>query len=232
MSETCARGCKVARRHAADCDGHDARGRDCRGCEPRRAEYGLLCYGCHKRLADMLKTAPGQVALLQTETVKVGSLAHPLKDDADSVPGPGDGPDAPYNLAAHDTIVLIGDILLAWVEMLCEDYRLRGPQVFDVQTGSTWLLAQLERLEYCDGIGDLWTELAEAMSQAHALAPWREEMQRIRGIPCPSCHRCNLALFGGDEDVTCLACGVMVPPARYAIWTRMLADDPDIVRSA
>lgn len=213
MSE-CARGCVVARRHATDCEDTET----CRGCLPRDAEFGLLCYGCHMRLMDMLTTAPGQVALL--ETVKAATLAHPFKEDHERGGGEDDGAPTPFDLAVHDTIVAIGDVLSAWVEMLCEDYAMAGPERFTVYSGSTWLRAQHARLEACPGIGDLWQELADVMAQAHALAPWREEQTRIKGVPCPECHRTRLVLFGGDEDLTCLTCNARVSPGRYAIWSR------------
>ena len=212
----CARGCTTARRHASDCDD-----RDCPGCRPRTAEYGQLCYPCHKRLLDMLATAPGQASLLATN--KGDTLAHPLRDDHDRRGDSDDGAPTPYNLAVHDALGALRDVLNAWVDMLCQDYRLSGPEGHSVAETATWLTAQHQRLEACDGIGDLWTELAEIMAHAHNLAPWREQVSRLHGIPCPACHRCSLAIFGGDEDVTCLSCREMIPPGRYAIWTKMLA---------
>lgn len=207
---SCARGCTIARRHARDCS--DAG--DCLGCQPRDAEHGLLCHGCHKWLLDMLATAPGQVALL--ETAKAASLAHPFEDAGER--RADDGAPTPYSLAVHDTIMALTDILNAWVDMLCEDYCMAGPADHDVASVAAWLTAQHRRLEACDGIADLWEELSEVMSQAHALAPWREEMTRVKGVPCPCCHRCSLVIFGGDEDVTCLRCHEVIPPGRYARW--------------
>jgi hypothetical protein len=214
----CARGCKQARQHRPDCP--DTNG--CKGCLPRTAEHGWLCYGCHVRLLDMLKTAPGQVSLLIT--AKANTLAHPLKDDHEQrTSGADDGAPTPLNLAVVDSINAIGWVLCSWVEMICEDYQMAGPETFTVEMGATWLLAQIERLEACDGIGDLWVELADTMSQAHALAPWREQVKRIRGVACPECHRSALALYSGDENLTCQSCQAVVTPGRYAIWVRMLA---------
>jgi len=97
------------------------------------------------------------------------------------------------------------------------------PVRFEIHAACLWLRAQIERLEACPGIGDLWGELGEVMSQAHCLAPWREEAARLKGIECPECHTVALVRYSGDEHVTCQRCNAHVEPARYAIWTRELA---------
>lgn len=110
-------------------------------------------------------------------------------------------------------------------ETECGQYVLTDPpEVFAVDTASNFLLAWLDRMEYLETVGDDIEELHEVMSQAHALAPWREQVARLKGIPCPECHRCTLVRYGGDEDVTCLRCRATMTPARYSIWTRMLAE--------
>jgi hypothetical protein len=100
------------------------------------------------------------------------------------------------------------------------------PKQFAVDTAADFLLAWLDRVEALETVADDLDVLAEVMSRAHALAPWREQVARLRGIPCPECHRPTLVRFGGDEDVTCLRgdCRATIGPARYAIWTRMLAE--------
>lgn len=96
------------------------------------------------------------------------------------------------------------------------------PDTFAVNTAADWLLAWLDRFEEMESVGDDIEVFNDLMSQAHSIAPWREQVARLRGIPCPECHRKALVRFGGDEDVTCLHCRTMIPPARYLIWTRML----------
>jgi len=96
------------------------------------------------------------------------------------------------------------------------------PVRFEIHAACLWLRAQIERLEACPGIGDLWDELGEVMSQAHCLAPWREEAARLKGIECPECHAIALVRYGGDEHVTCQRCNAHVSPGRYAIWVRLL----------
>lgn len=99
------------------------------------------------------------------------------------------------------------------------------PDTFAVDTAANWLLAWLDRFEEMPTIGDDLETLNDLMAQAHALAPWREQVARLRGIPCPYCHHKALVRFGGDEDVTCLHCRTMIPPGRYLIWVRQLVAD-------
>jgi hypothetical protein len=247
----CIRGCTIARKHETECPDRDA----CKGCEPREAKHGLLCEGCQTRLLDWLTNAPGQYALLAIAAMP--SMAQSLKGDADAVRSVQDGAPSPLNIAAASTMTDLTDVLSCWVEMLADQYGMRGPIAlmtrnaienpqgrqlnprwsfyagesvwcdppahFEIHAACLWLRAQIERLEDCPGIGDLWGELGEVMSQAHCLAPWREESARLKGIECPECHTVALVRYGGDEHVTCQRCNAHVSPGRYAIWTRLLA---------
>lgn len=267
MSDTstpCARGCIRARRHLSDCDD-----RECRGCQPREAEFGRLCFGCHQRLLNMLHTAPAQHALLlavvepsSSQALTAETRVHYPQPRTDSS-GPlymqpahrgmsAEGSE-PVRVAALDTAQALDDVLSQWVEMVAADHALSGPVQlvtgaqaehgkhgrwrrmddgepvwtepparYEIGTASRWLVAQVGNLEASEGIEYLWTELAEIMSQAHALAPWRQQATRLPAIECPCCHRPALTLFGGDEDVTCTACHEIVAWARYAVWVRML----------
>lgn len=238
MSEhrTCARGCVVARRHAG-CPDPD----ECRGCLPRVAEFGYLCYGCHRRLLNLLENAGYQVDLLRLMSGLKGE--HELTAVTQARLGTGwrlDN-DAPWHtlyaksgtLAAHqaepvrlaciDSERQIEDRLMLWAVHLVNDYAMAGPEP-GVAEHAAWLVRQVERLEWREAIGDELEEWCEVMSQAHTLAPWREQVARLRGIPCPECHATTLAMFGGDSDVTCLRCEATMSHARYDIWTRILAD--------
>lgn len=254
MSDTtekpCARGCIRARQHRSDCD--DA---TCKGCAPRPAEFGKLCYGCHQRLLNMLHNAHGQHMLLRAVVEPSSSQAltaetkvhYPQPRVDSSAPlymqpasrGMSADESEPVRIAALDTAQQLDDILSSWVELVADLAALNGPERrltaaesaqaeppsrYEISTATRWLVAQIAHLEACDGIDVLWTELAEVMSQAHALAPWRQQATRLPAIECPCCHRPALTLFGGDEDVTCTACHEIVPWARYAIWAKMITD--------
>lgn len=250
MPDACIRGCIIRSRHLPDCEDREA----CRGCLPREAEHGQLCYPCHKRLDEMLKHAPEQCHLLRVMSGM--AKAAPARGDADMIHGTGELR-TPLQLACVDTEQEICDMLAELVEQLVTDYRMRGPERlqtqaerdkpgqlrqswhamtgtfewvepparFHVDSAAPWLRAQIQRLEHVEGIGDTWEVMAEAMSQAHALAPWRAEQARVKGIPCPECHRYALTLFGGDENITCTCCNASITPGRYAVWTRMLEEE-------
>lgn len=246
----CIRGCVQARQHETECPDQDA----CKGCQPREADHGQLCYGCHVRLLDWLKNAPWQHYLL-------GYAAEPNLSQAlnDAIRATIFGTPTPLNVAAASCMTDLTDILSSWVEMLADQFAMSGPvsvstqnqrenprgrqlnprwshyagesvwcdppPLFEIRGACTWLSAQIERLESHPAIGDLWDELGSVMSQAHCLAPWREQAARLKKIACPECHAYTLARFGGDEHVTCTRCNVHLPPKRYAIWVRILISD-------
>lgn len=235
----CARGCTVWNRHLAACEDRD----ECRGCQPRDAEYGNLCFGCHKRLTNLLEVAPWQVALLtfmaghrgEVELSALTTAAPPLKwrVDSDEVlrtlyAKPTEsafGSSEPYRLAVVDAEREIQDRLDLWAVHLVNDYQQAGPEGHDVTGTAAWLRVHIERLEYREGIGDELEKFMSIMSSAHSLAPWREQVARLRGIPCPECHTTTLVMFGEDDFVSCLRCKATMSHERYGIWTRILAEE-------
>lgn len=96
------------------------------------------------------------------------------------------------------------------------------PPAYEVHDAARWLGAQIGRLEAQEWVGDVWEEIAEHMSQAHSLAPWRTQVSSLDGIECPECHRMALVHFGGDDFVSCTACKAVVEWGRYWIWVREL----------
>ena len=251
----CHRGCVIRGRHSTDCESW------CEGCLPRVAEYGRLCWPCHKRLHEMLRQAPEQHHLLLVMAGERPSSPSVTGTDADLIRGTGSSHPTPLRLACVDAAQELQDILSALVAQLVDNYRMAGPDLlqtneervdprkrvwspsagyhwregrarYSVDAAAPWLRAQIERLQHEESIEDDWTTLADAMSQAHALAPWRPEAVRMNGIPCPTCQRKALTHFGGDENVTCTACRESITPARYTIWTRMLEAEASAAVSA
>ena len=286
-TQTCIRGCTLARQHVSQCDSDE-----CRGCLPRPASNGLLCYPCHFRLRQLLQSAAVQHELLlvtagksdeQSFTVETIAKTHqPPRTSSDGkFPAPyarsvtvSMSQSEPVRLAALDAAQELSDWLSQIVETVVQHHGLTGPKrlrtaadprewkwhpvaedgaasdfdplvkighgneaewgqyiltdppaVFEVRRAADFLLAWLDRLEAMEFVGDEFEAFGSIMSQCHSLAPWREEMARLRGIPCPTCHANALARFGGDENVTCTRCNESIPPERYAIWVRMLADE-------
>lgn len=214
----CVRGCTRLRRHLSDCADRDA----CRGCEPRLADHGNLCWPCHRRFELMLGDC-GHVYDWLSANLAAGQGAAPTSD---FVTGKSiAGSPAPIKVAIYDVRQHLTDSLAEYVDELCEVERLRGPDRHTAQRDSSYLLNMVDRLERLEWVGDWWEHLAELMSQAHALAPWRPEMRRCHGIPCPECEECALVIFGGEQDVTCLRCRTIIQPERYGIWVRVLLDE-------
>ena len=264
----CARGCTIARRHRTDCEDRD----ECRGCLPRDAEHGRLCYGCHVQLVDWLDHAAAQHAMLLASTapadqpdysaVTTAKIGDGLRMDATE---PFQGPyattkpssegSAPLRMACIETAEELSDWLAQLIERVCEQYRLSGPDPmrntrgapygrwqrsdyadgemvwreppvrFMAHSACRWLVAQVARVEDLPEVGDLYEDLGRVMAQAHSLAPWREQVARLRGIACPECHAHALVRFGGHEHVTCQRCAAKIQPGRYNIWVRQLVEE-------
>ena len=220
---TCIRGCTRGRRHLTDCDD-----RECGGCEPRRAEHGLLCWPCHRRFELMLTQAEIAERWLMGN-LGSGIKAAKMREDHERSGGDREPP-APLNVAILDALTSLRDRLACWVDDLVDFTGSRGPDHHTVTIDAQYLLAWLSNVELLDWVGDWFEELAETMSDAHSVAPWRPAFTSIPKIPCPECHRYALGIFGGEEDVICQNCKETMTPQRYGIWTRMLeAGDGEVV---
>ncbi len=219
ITAACARGCTIARQHKSECE-HTDDGK-CRGCLPRRADHGLLCWPCHRRLDLTLHDAPTVDAWL-TANLGTGEGARVREDYERSAT---DGAPVPIKVAVYDQRQVLRDHYAAWTDELCETENLTGPKRHTVATDAPFLHAWLGRIEAWDTIADYWEYLHGEVSIAHALAPWRPALRHCRGIPCPECEETQLVLFGGESDVTCLACRTMITPDRYLLWTRIAAGE-------
>lgn len=225
MSEptaACTRGCSMYRRHLVECEEHDA----CRGCLPQRATHGNLCDTCHRRLQLMIHDAPTVIRWL-TGNMAAGEGSSRAKEDFEQVRSEGDVP-APIKVDLLDLRDLLRDRLTLWVDDWCEFKGLTGPVRHTPEVDSKYLLTWLPGICKLDWICDWWTEMADTMIEAHALAPWRPAMRRIRGVPCPGCAENNLAIYGGESDITCLSCRIMMTEDRFELWERVLKSDEDV----
>jgi hypothetical protein len=147
------------------------------------------------------------------------------KDDAESR-GSLKDPPAPLSVAILDCRDLLRDRLACWADDFAEHTGTKGPLRHGVIEDSAFLLRWLSNVEWVEWIGDWFEELAETMSDAHSLAPWRPAFTRLPAIPCPECHMYTLGLFGGEEDVSCTnpKCRAMFSSARYGIWEREITE--------
>ena len=108
---------------------------------------------------------------------------------------------------------------------LCEEQHLIGPDRRDPESCARFLLTWLSTVERQAWVEALFEELAWLTTDSHAQAPWRPEMRRVSGIPCPGCGQCSLVVFGGESDVTCLDCREIIPESRYGIWVQIAAEE-------
>jgi hypothetical protein len=152
-----------------------------------------------------------------------------LKEDL--ITGSGDSP-SPIDEDVLDLGQTITASLAGWVDALVEGTSLTGPDLTpfrrwdvtaEVRVTAGFLLTHLTAVENQPFVAVLWDELAWLMTQAHALAPWRPEVRRLTGVPCPECHTAALVIFGGDVDVTCQHCRAMIPQDRYGLWVQIVA---------
>ncbi len=216
----CVRGCSMYRRHLVECEDQER----CRGCLPRRASHGNLCDTCHRRLELMLTDAPGVCRWLTGNMAAGGSAG-----DSDKITGSRERP-LPIKADLYDLRQLLADRLALYVDDWVEHKGLQGPGRHAVESDAKYLLTWLPGLCKLDWIGDWWEELAETMSEAHALAPWRPTMQRCKGVPCPNedCGETNLVIFGGESDVTCLSCRTMIAEKSYGLWVQIIEDGREV----
>lgn len=213
----CARGCTRLRHHLAACPG------DCAGCLPREAEYGDLCYPCHRRLEMMLTDFPTVAEWLHVHLPRGSSgrmkanYQKPKKAEAAPIP---------IDLDVLDMGETIYASLAGWTAALVDSTSLTGPgPQATTRDLSTYLLTHLRAVENAPFIDDMWSELAWLTRDAHTLAPWRPEVRRLDGIPCPDCHIAALVIFGGDTDATCTECRSIIPEHWYPIWTQVAAEE-------
>jgi len=129
-------------------------------------------------------------------------------------------------LAVLDVRDLLADRLALWADDWAEHHNVTAPR-HSPEADAEFLLRWLPGIERLDWIGDWWEELAETMSDAHAMAPWRPVMRRVSGVACPECDEVNLGIFGGETDVTCLSCRTIIPEAWFGLWEKIVKDDQE-----
>lgn len=219
VTAPCIRGCTMLHRHLADCEDPDS----CRGCLPRRAQHGHLCWPCHRRLELWLHDAD------TVDRWLTGNLASGQGADPESVHVTGSKEQPlPIKAAIYDQRQVLRDFWAATVDELAEKEHLTSVGRHGAGTDAGVLQTWLSRIEYWPHIGDLWEYLGEEMAQAHALAPWRPAVRRVGSIPCPECAEVNLIIFGGESDVTCGSCGLIIPERQFGLWERIVREENGI----
>jgi hypothetical protein len=255
---SCIRGCTIARKHVTDCPEDACKGCQpreathgllCTGCHLRLVDWltnapgqwALLAIAAMPSMAQSLKGDADAVRSVQDGAPSPLNIAaaSTMTDLTDVLSGWVEMVADQHGMAGPTALMTRNGIENPqgrqlnprWSFYAGESVWCDPPVRFEIHAACLWLRVQIERLEACPGIGDLWGELGEVMSQAHALAPWREEAARVKGIACPECHANSLTRFGGDEFVTCTRCNAHIEPGRYAIWVRQLNDERERIQA-
>lgn len=226
-----------------ECPEHEGH---CTGCRPVEATRGLLCDQDGRHLAGFLGAEEG----LDPEHPVHGlpwaydhlEHAYPSLSQA---PGSGGSSieDAEAQRLAHvvDLRKDMHDVVTSWVEAVSEHMDWIGPYLPDPPAGLTpdarrrlrlrrraeWLLSHPDALHSHPAVAEAWQELADLMSRAHALAPWRPAPTHLDGIPC----RCGATeLHDHGDEILCWACRRSLTREEYRVATvvfaRRFADDP------
>ena len=255
--EPCIRGCTAPRQHVTACEDREACrgclpraaefGHLCERCHLRLSASLAEVPGQHALL--MATVAPSSQVAIRPQPTHGRPDYTPTESDAPryiyvtgtTTSSPQEG--EPVRIACLDTAQGLADLLSEWIEWVCEVHAATGPtrvqtqaeregwseppMRFEIDTAVRWLRGNIGRLESLEAVGDMMEDLRALMGQAHALAPWREEVKRINGIPCPACHRHTLRQYGGRDTVTCVTewCKEEIPQDRYMIWARMYEEE-------
>ncbi len=229
-------------RECPDHDGH------CPSCRPVQADRGLLCGRCAQRLEGLLGAEEG----LAEPGAEIHGLPWAYDALQDAYPSlsqaPSSGGSSIEDAEAERLSSVVSlradihDVLAAWAEAIAEQAGLLGGRIIirpDRKTGraldprarmrrrAEWLLAHGDVLHAHPAVAEAWQELADLMSRAHALAPWRPAPTKLEGIPC----RCGaVELHDHGDEILCWACRRSLTREEYRVATvvfaRRFADDP------
>jgi hypothetical protein len=213
----------------------------CTGCLPVMEDRGLLCARCADHLEGFLGAQEG----LGEEGREVHGLpwaydhlehAYPSLSQA-----PGGGGSSIEDAEAERLAAVVSlradihDVLAAWTDAVADHLNLLGRPDWSAGTAGAdpearrrlrvrrraeWLLAHADALHAHPAVAEAWQELADLMSRAHALAPWRPAPTHIDGVPC----RCQaLALHDHGSEILCWSCRRSYSREEYRILTAVLA---------
>ncbi|MFI6179751.1 hypothetical protein ACIA8R_29700 [Nonomuraea sp. NPDC051191] len=126
------------------------------------------------------------------------------------VPGSGGGPKVsgsreapvPIRLDVLDHVAHIEHILKSWVWLTAEHRGLLYPTRMSITALALWLGQDLEWPASRPWVGDMCDEFAGLRRTAHALAPWRVQVDYLTG-PCPSCDLRALIQVAGETYIEC-----------------------------
>ena len=174
----------------------------------------MLCRDCTRRLERQLAEMPARL-----------HLAHSLHDGRQtprkSDRRGGDTP-APINVDLLDVINVGLFQLAGWVQIVCEERSLRGPDT--PERHSAWLLGQLDWLVQQPWVDDMADEVNDFTRALEGLSRVNRHRHRLEP-PCPVCAARELGRWDGTAQVDCEACGKAWPESQYPWMVRLALDD-------
>ena len=196
----CVRGCTIAGQHATECDGicqgcerpgrHRASGPGkcdgrCRGCLPRPAEIGALCWWCVKRLRETLAETPALATWLREAGAPLARFGQ-----TSGVKGKGDAAETvPMHAAWLEADELDAEVA-SWALALVEEHpvRMAGHKALGLHPAE-WLDRHHETLATMGFVEEVVRALTRAVAtlKARFPPPWAVEPERQVHIPCPRC---------------------------------------------
>lgn len=182
---------------------------------PRQAYDGsLLCGKCFARLRRLVRAMDGAYDWLGQRMARDGGAGR-----FEPVSGTSEAR-LPLREALHDHREwAIKPRLAGWARIVIDEFPspLAGPRSSHPHDVAGWLLPHLPWVAAQPWVDEMLAELADTVSDAHKLAPWQRERRHL-DLPCPECDMLSLALFGGDDWITCQTptCGYWLPWFRYA----------------
>jgi hypothetical protein len=199
----CARDCRIARRHQADCE-HPDDGQ-CRGCRPTPRRLRRPVH----RVPLPARPHPPRPAPRPRPARRPPQPSYARRtNDVKATKG---DPPVPLNLNVLDLILEFDNIPSA------------GPGSTPRSTTSPCPPTR-RAPDDPPGVRRVRRVDRRRMGRAHRPRvqrplprPLAEEAKRM-GAPCPHCHCQALVTYGGDDHVTCQECKAIIGPQEYAIW--------------
>ena len=194
----------------------------CTDNQPVEGSY--LCGYCFGRLRANVSITVGAYDWLGLAM----SSPAPAFRDGGARSAPNSRP--PFDVGLHDLRDDLTFTLRTWARLIAEEHQLRGPSDGDARTVATWIKPQLGWVcdqPWCD---DMAAEFDEVVRAARGRVPW-DRICRSLPLPCPGRYGCNLltlAIYGGDDAVTCRnrACGRVISWADY--WAAVRAEEASL----
>ena len=182
---TCVRGCTIAGQHTTECGGGE-----CRGCLPRPAETGALCWWCVKRLRETLAEIPALITWLREAGEPLARFGQ-----ASDVKGKGDAAETvPMHAAWLEADELEAEVA-SWALALVEEHpvRMAGHKALGLHPAE-WLDRHHETLARMGFVEEVVRTLTRAVAtlKARFPPPWAVEPERQVHIPCPRCGHMTL----------------------------------------